>query len=546
LLREDNETIRQVGYQILQNKKDTKNLKLKSDDIIEWIRCRNNILYYIYNYVKFEEINGGISSYKEGTNFHPKHQRFVKSVIRYHRAIEMASRQLGKALDISTPLLKPTGQWTTMGDIKEGEYLYGSDGKPTKVIAKTEVMYDRNCYNIEFDNGQNIKCDENHLWYVSNTTLKIDNMLMSTKEIFDETEGVIKKWSQAVNFRISIVPVINKTRSFLLDPYVLGLWLGDGSSSDGRIATSLEDYPEVKSIITARGYKCSDLKLTNKTKNSGSFTIYGLHKILRTSDLLNNKNIPRDYFYGDTEQRLELLRGLLDSDGYCNKKCGTVQFYQKNFMLLSQVRYLLATLGIKSRLKSRVIKEQTYYTLTFTTNKYRLFNLERKFVRQTGSGNRQENYCVFIKKIEKVESVPVKCIQVDAPDGVFLCGETLIPTHNSTISAAVISWFATFFPRSEPIILNFQKDTAYGNLKKIRFVINHLPDFLKLDIMSKSELKSYFEMSNGSMIKVFYPSTTHHKSTLARSLTSSLLYIDEAAFIPGMFEIFGLQSPVFW
>lgn len=109
----------------------------------------------------------------------------------------------------------------------------------------------------------------------------------------------------------------------------------------------------------------------------------------------------------------------------------------------------------------------------------------------------------------------------------------------STIAAAFLSWFLNFYPRSEPIILNFQKDAAFGNLRKIKFIINNLPDFLKLEILSKSELKSYFELSNGSIAKVFYPSTTHAKSTLARSLTSSILYIDEAAHIPGMFEIFG-------
>lgn len=114
----------------------------------------------------------------------------------------------------------------------------------------------------------------------------------------------------------------------------------------------------------------------------------------------------------------------------------------------------------------------------------------------------------------------------------------------STISAGIISWAVTFFPRNTAIILNLKKDAALGNLKKIKFINESLPEFMRLDVSSKSEIKSYVNYSNGSEVKVFYPSSVHAKSTIARSLTSPILYIDEAAHIPHMKEIFGSSQQI--
>jgi hypothetical protein len=75
-----------------------------------------------------------------------------------------------------------------------------------------------------------------------------------------------------------------------------------------------------------------------------------------------------------------------------------------------------------------------------------------------------------MSSIEKVNSVPVKCIEVENHDGMFLCGHSMIPTHNSTISAALLDWAIRFYPKNTAIILNFKKETALENLKKIKFI----------------------------------------------------------------------------
>ncbi len=153
--------------------------------------------------------------------------------------------------------------------------------------------------------------------------------------------------------------------------------------------------------------------------------------------------------------------------------------------------------------------------------------------------NHPKNYKHYIKSVTKIDSVPVKCIQVDSPRKMFLAGKQMIPTHNSTIAAIMLDWAMVFFPKIECVILNMKKNAALKNLARIRFIHENLPDWMRVPASSKSDIKTYFTLKNGSKVEVYYPSTTHDPSTLARSLTIPILYVDEAAFIAYMSEIYG-------
>jgi len=498
--------IRKVGYNIQKSKADTKHLNLDEKKIREWILCREKPLYYIYNYVKFE-ITGGISDYKEH-RFHHKLKRYVRCAHKYHNSLLSASRQLGKALAIYTPIPTAHGTYIEMKDIKVGDLILDGVGRPTKVIATTDIMYDRPCYRINFDNNDSVTVDENHIWKISHSSLKFKNKLKTTKEIYKNHEK-IKKWSQHTKSRVELPDVVeyNYNEFLPLEPYLLGLWLGDGEKATNRICCHEDDYFEYSLIFDERNQSISDLMfLQGPTKQSGRFTLYGIRDEFRDLNLFYNKHIPDIYLRSSIDNRLELLRGLMDSDGTV-MKCGTCQFYQKDLFLFSQVRQLLSSLGIKTRYTFRIIKEQKYHQLTFTTNKYYVFNLPRKRERQNERGYMRENRNVFMSSIEQVESVPVKCIQVENPDGMFLCGHSMIPTHNSTISAAILDWALRFYPNNDIVILNFKKESALENLKKIKFINTQLPDFLKLDFASKSDIKSYADYSNGSSVRTFYPTT---------------------------------------
>jgi len=120
------------------------------------------------------------------------------------------------------------------------------------------------------------------------------------------------------------------------------------------------------------------------------------------------------------------------------------------------------------------------------------YNLARK--NRNCNFFRNESNNVYISSIKKIDSVPVRCIQVANNDGMFLCGKSMIPTHNSTIAAGILAWALTFFPSNRAAIFNFQKLTAQENLKKIKFIVKNLPPWMRVPNLSKSEIKTYLEL----------------------------------------------------
>jgi len=148
-----------------------------------------------------------------------------------------------------------------------------------------------------------------------------------------------------------------------------------------------------------------------------------------------------------------------------------------------------------------------------------------------------------ITSVEKVDSVPVKCITVDSSDHLFLCGD-YVPTHNSTIAAMMLEWVANFYPGTQIVILNMSKSAAQENLNKIKGIHYHLPEFLKTGLKDNGSYKTFLEYDNGSVIKTFFYSTTTSPDTMARSLTAPILYTDEIAFIPKFSEMWGSAQPV--
>lgn len=150
---------------------------------------------------------------------------------------------------------------------------------------------------------------------------------------------------------------------------------------------------------------------------------------------------------------------------------------------------------------------------------------------------------INIVKVEKTESKPVKCIQVNSHEGLFLITKKHIITHNSTISAIYNEWAANFYPNIPITILNMHKKSSLENLEKIKFIHNALPEFLRTPLKYKGSRKTTLDYSNDSVIRIFYPSSATSPSTLARSFTSPGLYIDEAAHIRHMEEAYTSAQP---
>jgi hypothetical protein len=115
----------------------------------------------------------------------------------------------------------------------------------------------------------------------------------------------------------------------------------------------------------------------------------------------------------------------------------------------------------------------------------------------------------------------------------------------SSIAAAMLVWATNFYGSQNALILNMRKQYAMNNLNTVRFIHSNLPPFLKTPLKGKSELKTYIELTNGSAIRLFFPSPQAKPETIGRSLTAPLLYLDEVSFIPNMREIFSSSQPAY-
>jgi len=438
-------------------------------------------------------------------------ERLMASYHNFRFNVNMLPRQTGKALALDTPIPTNSG-WTTMGDIKVGDKILGPNGKEASVTFATPVMYNHTCYQVEFDNGEKITADAEHLW---NITLRSWNTGVKTW-----TTQQIKDYIESKNTCVYVEaasPIQLDEIELPIDPYVLGFLLGDGESAAARYTQCVADNKEIVPEILSRGVDISRSYSNGTSVQSENRTIYGLRSKLNENDLLRNKHVPAKYLRASTNQRLELLQGLMDSAGSIDKRSGRCEFYQKNYRLIEQVQDLLSSLGIKNRCDHKVIKGQTYYTIGFATTKYKVFKLTRKSQYQDNCKSHQKNTRHYIKRISATDSVPVRCIQVDTTDHLFLCGKSMIPTHNTTCAAVYLAWFAMFHPDQTILIAAHKYTGAQEIMQRIRYIYELCPDHIRAGVVNYN--KGSIEFENGS--RVVSSTTT---GNTGRGMSISLLY----------------------
>lgn len=353
--------------------------------------------------------------------------------------IGVGSQSSGKALSLDTKIPTPTG-FTLMKDLKVGDEVFDENGKICNVLFKSEVFYDHDCYKITFENGSSIICDAEHQWKVQENRqrrkgCKQSYSVLTTEEMFNHMEYIQKHWKYPNTFSYTIdtcrtlqLPV----KQLPIEPYLLGLWLGDGDSNASYITTVDE---EILSAFEQEGYGISQ---HNSYKIRYGIT-GGFWKLLRVNNLLGNKHIPREYLRGSYEQRLSLLQGIMDTDGTVDK-AGYCEITQKNYRFACEIKELLWSIGIKCNI-NKIFKfasntdekiKHPYYRLHFTTNQ-KVFRLKRKLNRLPLELKSPMLLRRNIRSIERVDSVPTQCISVDSDSHLYLASEEFVPTHNTHI-----------------------------------------------------------------------------------------------------------------
>lgn len=326
-----------------------------------------------------------------------------------------------KGLALDTILPTPSG-WTTIADVVADDWIMGGDGKPCRVVAKSEIHYNP-CYELRFDDGSVIVADYEHRWEVDNHR---GREIMLTKEVADNLYyGTAFPQRHQ---RIATVGMELPEVDLPIDPYVLGAWLGDGTAHSGSITKPL---PALFAEIERRGY-CVTVD-TESNLVSGTRTVYGLQTALRSAGLLDNKHIPIEYLRSSREQRLDLVRGIMDTDGHWNplrKRCVLVTVDPS---FARQFDELICSLGWTAHdfevdAYGFGIRRKAHQ-VWFTPHGAEVFIARRpEDYRPEGS---QCSARRLIKSAEEVDTVPTQCLEVDSPTHTFLCGYEGIKTHNT-------------------------------------------------------------------------------------------------------------------
>ena len=362
-------------------------------------------------------------------------KRYVR---KYQELLLVIARKCGKALDIKTKIPTPYG-WRTMADLQVGDYVFAVDGTAAEIITTSEVKTDHKCYKVTFEDHSEIIADAEHLWSVATNkrqgllNITTEKMALNFKHKRADGKGVEYKYRVPIN-----APVEYSKKELPVNPYMLGVWLGDGESSGARISCGVNDLEEMTRLINSVGEIITSVR---EDKTCLRMNIKMLSPKLRKLNLLNNKHIPQIYLQSSVEQRLELLKGLMDTEGTCGKS-GECEFTQKNKSVVDGFIELLSSLGIKCLVRTKIPKingkecAMVYSVAFFTDKQFPCFKLRRKFERLKPLLNkRMENKSII--NIELTESVPVKCIGIDHPAQLYLAGERFTATHNTPLASAI-------------------------------------------------------------------------------------------------------------
>jgi superfamily II DNA or RNA helicase len=352
----------------------------------------------------------------------------------------------GKALSLSSPIKIPNG-WSTMGDMQVGTEVIAKDGTITKVNG---VYYQglRDIYKVTFKDGRTTRCTLDHLWKVHFKLQPRKNKVLNTKQIMNliSTKSTLKN-----RLYIDLIDSEqNNNVNLPINPYVLGCLLGDGHLGKNRIDITTPDN-FIVSKLTKKIHKNIKLvkrdrlsyglvKINNKLKNN--HYLQQFRKLNLTCKLANSKFIPNMFLNASTNQRLELLQGLMDTDGYIDKH-SSCSYTTVSKQLAKDVQYLVRSLGGIASISTKIpfysyLNERKTGQLAYNVNiRYKkpseLFTLPKKKNRANDNGQYCDNLKLRIESIEHVGQEECQCISIDHPDKLYVTDDFIV-THNTVTS----------------------------------------------------------------------------------------------------------------
>ena len=375
----------------------------------------------------------------------------------------------------STIVPTPSG-YLRHGDLAPGDFVFGPDGLPTEILAISEKAPAN--YRVSFSNGEAVECNGEHLWTVYDKYNLRREVTLSVNELIARGSISYMEKGGKLRYRFALPdrsPLQHLRKNLILDPYFFGCWLGDGRSSGTDITHDIEDHQHIDKIVS-RGMFVSKVWMGAGRTAHTSFAKQGVRQALRGMGVLNNKRIAEGYLLASLGQRLELLAGIIDTDGSVDQKRGRVSIVSCSDNLAQDIVRLVNSVGARPHTIRRKVPDYGGYSSGKTATTI-MFNpivtiptaIPRKYVTKIDAMRRR----VAITEITPVENPEMgNCISVARADGLYLVGENHVVTHNSIlVSVMWPAWEWIRKPEHRYLGASYGSELAIRDAMKCRDII---------------------------------------------------------------------------
>ncbi len=416
---------------------------------------------------------------------------------------------LGKAQPLDAKIMTPSG-WKLMGDMRVGDMVIAVDGKAVPVTG-VFPQGEKEIFEVEFSDGSKTRCCDEHLWQTQTESDRKKERYSRSKGAARSIAGTVKPLSEIraslvyqtqKNHKIPMVaPIEFPAKTLPVAPYLMGVLLGDGSMSQVFTMFTTVDKEIANTVCHLLKDGFGDSVYTAERATVDKAPTYGISR--RDPSIRNpvraelkrmglagasshQKFIPDDYLMGSVAQRIEILRGLMDTDGYVSKDGITVQFCSTSRMLADGVVQLVQSLGgiawVSSKFPNFHYKgekktgREAYTVGIRMPGSINPFMLQRKAALvKPKSKYEPVRYFTAVREVGKA---PAQCISIDHPTHLYVTDDYIV-THNTLTALATVQYChsigskkKTVFVVPSSVLTNWKKEAgaAYLDMSDCLFV----------------------------------------------------------------------------
>ncbi len=363
------------------------------------------------------------------------------------RLLIYGTEGIGKAQPLDAQVLTPHG-FVDMGSLKIGDEVVGSDGKGHRVLG-VYPQGEKDVFRVTFRDGSTTRCCDDHLWFTQTRGERDRGLTGAVRTLRDIRRTL--RYGTHFNHgapRVRPVEFAPRPEPLPIDPWLLGMYLGDGCCSSSVVITNPEPdiQRKVAATLDSRDACVKSARISLRIRSHGPHgQPAALMSNLRALGLdgleSHEKFVPSAYLHASVDQRLDLLRGLVDSDGFVTNP-GAVEFCTVSARLARDVCFLIRSLGGSAKVR---FKAKTTYTHHGQKKQglpaYRVFASFPADIAPVSSKKHLAKWSEpqwairhTIRSVEPVGRMPCQCIRIDAPDSLYVTDDFIL-THNSTTAA---------------------------------------------------------------------------------------------------------------